>query len=174
MATVEKSINVAVPVSTAYNQWTQFTEFPSFMDHVLEVQQLDDRHLHWVAEIGGERQEWDAEIVEQRPDRVIEWRGTGAKRNAGRVEFAGENGMTRVTLRMEYEPAGMKQRAGAALGLDAMGVEHDLERFKEMIESRGGETGAWRGEIHGGKAKPPLRDPLAEAESRNPLPPAAP
>lgn len=156
MATIEQSVEVEVPVSTAYNQWTQFERFPEFMEHVVEVRQLDDRRLHWVAEIGGAREEWDAEITEQRPDEVIAWRALGGKANSGRVRFSGDNGSTRVTLTLDYEPEGLKEKAGAALGLDTMSVGQDLDRFKSMIESRGRESGAWRGTVGAGDPPPDM------------------
>jgi uncharacterized membrane protein len=151
MATVEKSIEVHVPISTAYDQWTQFEEFPRFMDGVVSVKQLDDSHVHWIAEVGGEREEWDAEIVEQEPDRVIAWRSTSGLRNNGRVEFVPLDDGTRVTVELEYEPGGLKESAGALLGVDGEQVEHDLERFKELVENREVPTGGWRGEIQGGE-----------------------
>ncbi|HEX7114178.1 MAG TPA: SRPBCC family protein [Steroidobacter sp.] len=146
---IEKSINVQVPVSTAYNQWTQFEEFPLFMEGVKEVQQLDDERVHWVAEIGGKQREWDAQITEQVPDRRIAWQSLDGARNAGVVEFrpVGEN-ETEVRVRMEYEPEGMAENLGAFFQAADMRVKGDLERFKEFIESRGGETGEWRGEVH--------------------------
>ena len=126
MATVEKTIDVNVPVSAAYGQWTQFEEFPRFMEGIVAVKQTDDSHVHWIAEVNGERQEWDAEIVEQEPDRVIAWRSTGGLRNNGRVEFLPIADGTRVSVEMEYEPEGMKETVGAALGLDGGQVEHEL------------------------------------------------
>ena len=148
MASVESTIEVNVPVTTAYNQWTQFEEFPSFMEGVKEVRQLDDRHLHWVAEVGGEREEWDAEIVDQHPDERVAWRATSGPPNSGVVTFDPvDSGTTRVKVRFDWEPEGLKEKAGAALGLDERRVEGDLERFRDLIESRGVETGAWRGEV---------------------------
>ena len=155
MDTVEKSIVVDVPVSTAYNQWTQFEEFPEFMEGVEEVRQEDDTRLFWRANIGGKDVEWEAEIIEQEPDERISWRSTTGVYNAGAVRFepAGDGG-TEVFLRLEYEPEGFFESVGSALGFVGSRVEGDLERFKEFIEERGGETGAWRGEVHGGaKAK---------------------
>lgn len=150
MATIEKSIEIEAPVSSVYNQWTRFEQFPQFMENVVEVRQLDDRRLHWVAEIGGKQEEWDAEIVEQVPDRVIAWHAIGGKENAGRVEFAEEGrGATRVTLRMDYEPEGIMEKAGSMLGMDSMHVENDLERFKDMIENGDATGPGWRGEVHG-------------------------
>jgi uncharacterized membrane protein len=151
MANIEKSIEVNLPVRTAYNQWTQFEEFPQFMEGVEEVRQLDDKRLHWRASIAGKTEEWHAEIVEQTPDMVVAWRSTTGAENAGRVSFApaGMNA-TRVTLRLDYDPEGIVESAGDKLGFVSRRVEGDLERFKEFIESRGAETGAWRGEIHGG------------------------
>lgn len=150
MATVEKSIDVHVPVSMAYDQWTQFETFPAFMEGVVAVRQIDDSHVHWVAEISGERHEWDAEIVRQEPDRLIEWRSTGGLENSGRVEFAPTDRGTRVTVSLEYEPEGVKQSSGALLGIDGGQVEDDLERFKELVEAREVPTGGWRGEIQSG------------------------
>ena len=150
MATVEQTIDVSVPVSAAYDQWTQFEEFPRFMEGIVSVRQLDDGHVRWVAEIDGEQQEWDAEIVEQEPDRVIAWRSTGGLHNSGRVEFMPIAEGTRVSVEMEYEPEGMKETVGAALGLDGGQVKNDLERFKELVENREIPTGSWRGEIRHG------------------------
>ena len=150
MGTIEESIDVDVPVRTAYDQWTQFEEFPRFMEGVVSVRQIDDTHVRWVAEVGGERKEWDAEIVEQQPDRVVAWRSTGGLQNHGRVEFLPMSSGTRISVSMEYEPTGLKESAGAVLGLDAGQVEDDLERFKELVEGREVPTGAWRGEIRSG------------------------
>ena len=148
MGTVQKSITVDLPVSTVYNQWTQFEEFPQFMEGVESVTQLDDKRLHWVAEIGGTRREWDAEIIDQTPDRRIAWQAIGGTRNAGAVAFqpAGAN-QTRIELEIDYEAEGLKEKAGDALGVVDRRVDGDLERFKSFIESRGVESGAWRGNI---------------------------
>lgn len=151
MTFVEKSIDVDVPVSVAYGQWTQFEEFPEFMNGITEVRQLDDSHVHWVAEVGGERHEWEAEIVAQEPDRLIAWRSVEGLANSGRVEFEPTKSGTRVTVEMEYEPEGLKESAGALAGVDSSQVEEDLERFKELVENRGLPTGSWRGTIEGGK-----------------------
>jgi uncharacterized membrane protein len=148
---IEKSIKVHVPVRTAYNQWTQFEEFPQFMEGVQEVRQLDDTHLHWVAQIAGKHKEWDAEITEQTPDQRIAWRSVGGTGNSGVVEFrpAGAED-TEVFVRMEYQPEGAIEKIGDALHAPDRRVQGDLDRFKEFVESRGRETGAWRGEVHGG------------------------
>ncbi|MEX0674694.1 MAG: SRPBCC family protein [Gaiellaceae bacterium] len=152
MPTVEQSIDVNVPVTTAYNQWTQFEEFPSFMEGVEEVRQLDDTHLHWVVSHGGQRHEWDAEITEQRPDERVAWRSTGGKGNAGAVTFHRiDENTTRVMVQLDWEVEGMMDQLGAAVGSDDRRVKTDLERFKEMIEARGAETGAWRGEVEQGE-----------------------
>jgi uncharacterized membrane protein len=145
MASVEKSIVVDKDVKTTYNQWTQFETFPSFMEDVESVHQLDDTHLHWVAEIGGKREEWDAKIVRQEPDEIISWESISGTPNSGTVMFepTGMN-QTRVTLRMTYEPQGVMEKAGAALGMDESSVEDSLERFKSFIEARGEETGGYR------------------------------
>ncbi len=151
MATIEKSIDVRVPVSVAYGQWTQFEEFPQFMEGVEQVTQLDDSHVHWVAEVGGERREWDAEIVEQEPDRVIAWRSTAGTPNSGRVEFMPIDEGTRVSVRMEHEPEGLKERVGSFFGADEGQVEEDLERFRELVEERQLPTDEWRGTIESGR-----------------------
>jgi uncharacterized membrane protein len=148
MPSVEESVEVEVPVSTAYNQWTQFEEFPSFMDGVEQVKQLDNTHLHWVAEIGGHREEWDAEITEQLPDERIAWRATSGKGNAGVVTFHRlEDQRCKIMLQLDWESEGMVEALGAMLGQDDRKVKGDLERFKELIETRGAESGAWRGEV---------------------------
>lgn len=150
MATIEKSIDVGVPVSVAYGQWTQFEQFPRFMDGVVDVKQLDDKRLHWVAEIGGQRREWDAEIVEQQPDRVVAWRSVGGTPNSGRVEFEPIDQGTRISVEMEYETEGVKEAVGSALGFDEGKVEEDLERFRDLVEERQSPTGSWRGKIESG------------------------
>jgi len=148
MATVEKSIEVNVPLSTAYNQWTQFEEFPRFMEGVEEVTQLDDSRLHWVANVGGQKKEWYARITEQVPDERIAWTSEGGTFTAGAVTFhrmAPEQ--TRIMLQMEYEPENIVENVGDKLGFVNRRVEGDLDRFKEFIETRGVETGAWRGSV---------------------------
>ena len=148
MSTIEQTIDVKVPLHTAYNQWTQFEEFPNFMEGVESVTQLDDRHLRWVAEVGGEKREWQAEIVDQEPDRRVAWRATDGKDNAGTVTFQPiDQTTTRVEVQMQWEPEGMKEKAGSMVGMDDRRVKGDLERFKELVESRGQETGAWRGDV---------------------------
>jgi len=148
MSKIEKSIDVNVPVREAYNQWTQFESFPEFMEGVESVQQRGDTNLHWVAQIAGKRQEWDAEITEQTPDQRIAWTSTTGDSNAGAVDFhrVADN-QTRVTLTMDIEPSGVVEKVGDALGIPSGQVEGDLKRFKEFIESRGSATGAWRGEV---------------------------
>jgi uncharacterized membrane protein len=148
MNTIVQSIDVRVPVRTAYNQWTQFEEFPQFMDGVERVDQLDDRRLHWVAKVAGKTKEWDAEITEQTPDTRVAWTSTSGAQNAGVVTFHRlDDSTTRVTVQMDVEPEGAVETAGAAVGVADREVKGDLERFKEFIESRGRETGAWRGEV---------------------------
>ena len=150
MATIEKGVEVNVPVRTAYNQWTQFEEFPRFMEGVTEVRQLDDKRLHWRATIAGKEEEWDAEIMEQIPDERVAWRSTTGAKNAGVVTFHRlDERKTKVMLQLEYEPEGLVEHAGDVLGFVTRRVDGDLERFKEYIESRGTESGSWRGEIHG-------------------------
>ena len=148
MSSIEKSIEVNVPVRIAYNQWTQFEEFPKFMEGVQEVRQLDDTHLHWKAKIGGKDKDWNAVITEQRPDDRISWKSTDGARNAGVVTFHRLSDQTsKVMLQMDYEPEGAVENVGDAVGAVSMRVAGDLERFKNFIESRGQETGAWRGEV---------------------------
>ena len=147
---IEKSIRVAVPLTTAYNQWTQFEDFPRFMEGIEAVRQLDDTHLHWVAKIAGKQKEWDAEITEQTPDERIAWRSVGGAANSGLVEFRPLGAQeTEVRVKMGYEPEGVVEKAGDAIGAPERRVEGDLERFKKFVESRGRETGAWRGEVRG-------------------------
>jgi uncharacterized membrane protein len=148
MAEVKETIEGNVPVSTAYNQWTQFEEFPMFMENVESITQLDDTHLRWVAEIGGKREEWKAEITHQEPDRVIAWRSIEGRENSGRVEFEplGPD-RTKIEVTMTWEPEGFVEAAADKVGVSDRAVKVDLERFKELIESRGAETGAWRGEV---------------------------
>ena len=130
METIKESIDVVVPVSTAYNQWTQFEQFPKFMDGVESVTQIDDTHLRWVANVGGASREWGAEIVEQVPDQKIAWRATSGNGPNGIVTF---------------------EQLGAKIGLDSRQVGADLKRFKQLVETMGAETGAWRGEVHAGE-----------------------
>ena len=149
MKIIEKSVEVRQPVSTVYNQWTQFEEFPHFMEGVNKVRQLDDQHLHWETEIGLAEREFEAEITEQVPDQVIAWRALGETKHTGRVTFEKvATDTTRVNVAMAYDPDGFVEKAGSALGIVDQRVEGDLERFKKLIESRGTESGAWRGEIH--------------------------
>jgi uncharacterized membrane protein len=148
MASIKESIDVNVPLRTAYNQWTQFETFPQFMENIESVTQLDDTHLRWVAEIGGERREWEAEIVDQEPDRRIAWEAVGRKGPNGIVTFESKGtAETTITVELDWEPEGAKEKAGAVLGIDSRNVKGDLERFKELIEGQGFETGAWRGEV---------------------------
>jgi uncharacterized membrane protein len=147
-STTEQSIDVNVPVSVAYNQWTQFEDFPKFMSNVQEVRQIDNTHLHWRATVAGKEQEWDAEITEQIPDERIAWRSVGGISNAGVVTFHRlSDSKTRIMLQMDYEPQTVGEQAGAAVGLVKMQTKADLKRFKEFLESRGRETGAWRGSV---------------------------
>jgi uncharacterized membrane protein len=148
MASVQESIEVDVPVRTAYNQWTQFESFPRFMEGVEEIEQIDDTHLRWRAKVAGKEKEWTAEITEQRPDERIAWKNVDGADNAGVVTFHRTgDGKSRVSAQIDAEPEGVVEAAGDALGLLKRRVRGDLERFKSFIESRGGETGAWRGEV---------------------------
>lgn len=148
MGRVEHSIDVKVPIRTAYNQWTQFEEFPRFMDKVEEVRQLDDKRLHWRAVLAGHTEEWEAAITEQEPDQRVAWTSTSGAKNAGVVTFHYiDPNTTRVMLQLDYEPEGAVETVGSALGIPQKQIEGDLDRFKKFIEARGQETGAWRGEV---------------------------
>jgi uncharacterized membrane protein len=154
VSTIVESIDVAVPIRVAYDQWTQFEEFPRFMEGVKRVQQLDDTTLEWTAEIGGVERSWRAEITEQEPDTRIAWRSTSGAKNAGQVAFQPTaDNMTRITLQLDVEPEGPVEQAGDALGFVERQAEGDLRRFKEFIELRGTPTGAWRGEVAAGNAQ---------------------
>jgi uncharacterized membrane protein len=148
MSTVEKSIDVDVPVRTAYNQWTQFESFPEFMDGVDRIDQTSDTMTHWVTSIGGVKREFDAQITEQHPDERVAWTSVDGPKQAGVVTFhrLAEN-KTRVMLQMDYEPEGFVENVGDKLGIVTRRAEGDLKNFKKFIESRGSETGAWRGEV---------------------------
>lgn len=151
MPVIEKSIEVKVPDQVAYDQWTQFEDFPLFMEGIIEVTQLDDTHLHWKADIAGQRKEWDAEITEQIPAKRIAWHSISGARNAGVVTFHHIDASTaRIMLQMDYDPEGLLENAGDALGVLSRRVTGDLERFKGFIESRGAATGAWRGQVDQG------------------------
>jgi uncharacterized membrane protein len=148
---VRDEVTVDVPVNLAYNQWTQFEEFPQFMDGVLSVDQVTDSRLHWVAEVAGVRREWDAEILEQLPDRKVAWAATDGATNAGAVYFESvEPGRTRVRLELEFEPEGLVEKVGDALGVVERQATNDLARFKSFIEDRNLPTGGWRGQVNPG------------------------
>ena len=150
--TISEEIEVDAPLSAVYNQWTQFEEFPEFMEGVETVEQLDDTRLRWVAKVAGKRAEWEAKILHQDSDERIGWQSTAGKLTTGTVTFEpiGDE-RTRLRLAMTYTAGGSLERAGSAIGLDSRRVRGDLERFKELIERRGTESGAWRGEIKAGK-----------------------
>jgi uncharacterized membrane protein len=156
MTKIQDSIEVQVPVQQAYNQWTQFEEFPKFMDGIQTVHQLDDTHVQWVAEIRGESRQWTTEITEQRPDEKIAWKTIdGEVKNDGVVTFeqVGDN-QTRVNVEMDVESDSTTENvAGDLLGIVKDQVHGDLERFKQLIENRDEETGAWRGEVQDGETK---------------------
>ncbi len=150
MASIEKDIEVQVPVRTAYDQWTQFEEFPKFMEGVKAVRQLGAKNLEWHAEVLGKDVTWTSEIVQQIPDERITWKSTSGAWNGGAIRFESLSASrTLVSLLIEYEPTGVAENAASALGLVSLRVEGDLKRFKEFIEERGRATGQWRGEIHG-------------------------
>jgi uncharacterized membrane protein len=147
MSTIEQSIDVEAPIRSVYDRWTQFEEFPQFMDGVEQIRQLDDRRLHWTAEFGGSRHEWDAEITEQLPDERVAWKNIDGKDNAGVVTFHRlSDERTRVMVQMDWTPEGLKEKLGSALNFDDRRVQGDLTRFKELVERRGPSEG-WRGEV---------------------------
>jgi uncharacterized membrane protein len=147
-SSVTESIEVNVPVSTAYNQWTQFEEFPQFMSTVQQVQQLSDTRLHWRATVAGVEKEWDAEMTEQIPDQRISWRSVSGVPNAGTVTFDEvSDGKTRITLAMAYTPETTAEEVGDTFGAVKLQTKENLRKFKKLLESRGTETGAWRGTV---------------------------
>ena len=170
MATHIEHVDVAVPVRTAYNQWTQFEEFPQFMEGVEEIRQTDDTHLHWRTKIAGITREFDAEITEQHPDHRIAWKSTSGTTNAGVVTFHRlSDTTTRVTVQLDTEPEGLLEKAGDALGVLQRRMKGDMQRFKALIEGRGTETGAWRGTVEqpgeatGASGAPQVTSPHDEA-----------
>lgn len=150
MSTVTETVDVEVPLRTAYNQWTQFESFPQFMEGVESVTQTDDTHSHWVTKVAGVKREFDTEITEQQPDQRIAWRSTGGEtKHAGAVTFVPlGTDSTRVTIELDWKPEGLVEKAGEAVGMDERQVKADARRFKEFIEHRGTETGAWRGDVN--------------------------
>jgi len=148
MSTFTATVDVDVPVSTAYNQWTQFESFPNFMEGVEEVRQIDDTHTHWVTKIGGVEREFDATITEQHPDERVAWKADNGPKQAGVVTFHRlDEGQSRVTVQMDLDPEGFVETAGDKLGIVKHRLNGDLERFKDFIEQRGSESGAWRGDV---------------------------
>jgi uncharacterized membrane protein len=148
MSKIEASLDVNVPVRVAYDQWTQFEEFPRFMSAVESVKQVDDTHLHWVAKIAGVRKEWDAKITQQEPDQRVAWTSTSGADNAGAVDFHRlDDSKTRITLTMDIDPEGVIENLGDAAGVPDRQVEGDLQRFKEFIEQRAVASGGWRGKV---------------------------
>jgi uncharacterized membrane protein len=148
MTSIQEAIDVRVPVREAYDQWTQFEEFPRFMEGVVDVRQLDETHTRWVVEGAGERREFDAEITEQTPDQRIAWNSTDGPDHAGVVTFHRlSDGETRIMVQMDAEPDGLKEKVADMAGLTKRRVKGNLERFKDLIEARGTASGAWRGEV---------------------------
>jgi uncharacterized membrane protein len=148
VSSVTESVDVDVPVRTAYNQWTQFETFPEFMSGVERIEQLDDRRLHWTVSVAGVEREFDAEITEQHPEERVAWKSTDGTTHAGVVTFHKlSDDTTRVTVQLDWQPEGVVEKAGAAIGVDDRRVSGDLDRFKSYIESRQHESGAWRGEV---------------------------
>lgn len=164
METIEKTINVDRSLRSVYNQWTRFEDFPQFMEGVKSVQQLDDKRLHWEAEIAGKRKSWDAEIFEQVPDSRIAWRSTTGAKNSGMVNFeAIDPGHTRVSMKLNYELESTTEKVGDMLGIVSARVSGDLKRFKEFIEHREVPPEGWRGEIEGREVYPKGKPPQHES-----------
>lgn len=153
MATIEKDIVVDAPIDVVYAQWTQFEDFPRFMNNVKEVRQLDDSRLLWTAEVAGREHSWEAKILEQEPNRRVTWRATEGLQNGGTVTFepANSGSKTEVHLEIEYEPDGIVEKIGSAVNVDTATVSADLDRFKELVEERQSPTGEWEGRIEGGR-----------------------
>ncbi|GAA2687294.1 SRPBCC family protein [Actinoplanes palleronii] len=149
MTTVTESVDVNVPIGTAYSQWTQFEDFPQFMDGVESITQIDSTHTHWVTKIAGQTREFDAEITEQHPDERVAWKSTGGDtKHAGVVTFHRlADSETRVTVQLDWEPEGFIEKVGSAVGVDSHQVKADTKRFKDFIESRGAATGTWQGDV---------------------------
>ena len=149
MATVQESVDVDVPIRVAYDQWTQFESFPQFMGGVERITQLDATHTHWVTNVDGVKREFDAEITEQHPEERIAWTSTsGEAKHAGVVTFHRlDENKTRVMIQIDWQPEGLVEKAGAAVGVDDHQVKADLDRYKKFIEDKGTETGAWRGDV---------------------------
>lgn len=151
MSSVTESVDVEAPLSTVYDQWTQFESFPQFMSGVESITQTDDTHTHWVTNIAGQRREFDTRITEQHPDERVAWASTDGTSHAGVVTFHHlSDTTTRVTAQIDWDPQGLVEKAGAVLGVDSRQVKNDLARFKEFIEQRGTETGGWRGDVDAG------------------------
>jgi uncharacterized membrane protein len=152
MSQIQQSIDVDVPVGVAYNQWTQFESFPNFMSGVESITQIDDTHNHWVTNIAGVTREFDTEITEQHPDERVAWTSTsGESKHAGVVTFHRlDENKTRVMIQIDWEPSDLVEKIGSAVNIDDHQVKKDAERFKEFIESRGNETGGWRGDVDAG------------------------
>ena len=148
MSTVKSDIDVNVPISVAYNQWTQFESFPQFMGGIDSISQVDDTHTHRNVSIAGIKREFDAEITEQKPDERVAWKSIGGETHAGVVTFHRiADDQTRVSVQLDWKPEGLVEKVGALLQVDDIQIDRDLHRFKELIESNGFETGAWRGTV---------------------------
>ena len=152
MSQIQQAIDVDVPVRVVYDQWTQFESFPQFMSGVESITQTDETHNHWVTKIGGVQREFDTEITEQHPDERIAWHSVGGDtRHAGVVTFHRlSDTSTRIMIQIDWDAQGLVEKVGSAVNVDSRQVKGDAERFKEFIESRGQETGAWRGDVEAG------------------------
>lgn len=148
MVQIIETIDVDVPVGTAYNQWTQFESFPKFLDEVESITQTDDTHTHWTVKVAGATREFDAEITEQHPDERVAWNSVGGDtEHAGVVTFHKlSDAETRVTVQIDWEPEGLVEKLGSLVGVGGHAVKKDLKNFKEFIEGQGSVAG-WRGDV---------------------------
>ena len=148
MSTVKSDVDVNVPISVAYNQWTQFESFPQFLSGIDSIEQIDDTHLHWNVSIAGVKREFDAVVTEQIPDERIAWNSTEGEDHAGVVTFHRlADDQTRISMQLDWKPQGVVEKVGSLLQVDDIQIDHDLRKFKDLIESNGFETGAWRGTV---------------------------
>jgi uncharacterized membrane protein len=166
---IEKTIEVNAPLCAVYNQWTHFEDFPEFMEDVMEVQQLDDKRIHWQTKTAGRVQQWEVEIFQQEPDSLIAWRSLIGPMHAGTASFRTRGpSRTEIMIRVEYYPQGMLQSLAGSFGMIGRRIEDDLERFKQFIQNRPEETGAWRGRIHAGTVEQPPASSHAQYIQTNP------
>jgi uncharacterized membrane protein len=149
MSQAIETVDVNVPVSVAYNQWTQFEEFPKFLSYVESITQVTDTLTEWKVRVGGVEREFEAVISEQHPDERVAWNSTGGEvDHAGVVTFHKlSDTETRVTVQLDWEASGLLEHLGSALGVDNHAIKKELGQFKEYIEAKGSADGSWRGDV---------------------------